>query len=80
MLAKFGWFWPRVSTVKETILNSSDDEFIPLEAVINLKDGEIVDNIHDIEGKIVPGPELGDVGLQLALEAKDVWKDLWKII
>ena len=54
--------------------------FIPLEAVINLKDGEIVDNIHDIEGKIVPGPELGDVGLQLALEAKDVWKDLWKII
>ena len=43
--------------------------FIPLEAVINLKDGEIVDNNHDIAGNIVPGPELGDVGLKGALEA-----------
>ena len=68
MLAKFD----PLSTVKQGINELFVDDIYSLEAVINLKDGEIVDNIHDIEGKIVPGPELGDVGLQLALEAKDV--------
>ena len=56
-------------------MNSLKMIFIPHEAVINLKDGRyIVDNKHDIEGKIAPGPEHGDVGLQVTLEAKDLWK------
>ena len=38
----------------------------------------IVDNNHDIECKVVPDPELGDVGVTIkrTLEVKDVWQDL----
>ena len=61
-------------------MNSSQIIFIPLEAVINLKDGEIVDDSHDIEDNVVPGPELGDVGVERALEAKDDLKDLCNFI
>ena len=57
--------------MKETILNSSDDDFISLEAVNNLMDGEINEDLLDNEDKIIPGPELGDMGVQCALEATD---------
>ena len=64
--------------MKETILNSSDDEFIPLEAVNNLMDGEINEDLLDNEDKIIPGPELGDMGFKGALEATDELKVVWK--
>ena len=32
---------------KETILNSSEDDFIPLEAVNNLEGGEIIEDLLD---------------------------------
>ena len=64
--------------MKETILNSSDDDFIPLEAVNNLMDGEINGDLLDNEDKIIPGPELGDMGFKGALEATDELKVLWK--
>ena len=64
--------------MKETILNSSDDDFIPLEAVNNLMDGEINEDLLDNEDKIIPGPELGDMGFKGALEATDELKVVWK--
>ena len=65
--------------MKETILNSSDDDFIPLEAVNNLEGGEIIENLFDNEDKIIPGPELGDMGFKGALEATDELKVSGKV-
>ena len=49
-------------------------EFILDEAVINLNNREILDNIHDDKDNHVPGPDLGDMGLitKRTLEVKDV--------
>ena len=65
--------------MKETILNSSDDDFIPLEAVNNLEGGEIIENLFDNEDKIIPGPELGDMGFNALWKLQMKIKVLWKI-
>lgn len=48
--------------------------FILDEAVINLNNREILDNIHDDKDNHVPGPDLGDMGFttKRTLEVKDV--------
>ena len=60
--------------MKEGINELFVDDIYSLEAVINLNGWEIVDNNHDIECKVVPDPELGDVGVTIkrTLEVKDV--------
>ena len=72
-----GEFYPQ-STVKGYVSELFLDIFISSEQVTNLENGEVLDNILDDNDKHVPGPELGNVGVNTkrTFEVKDVLQDL----
>ena len=57
-----------------------DEIYSPLRQVTNLNVGEIFENLLDNNDNVVPGPELGDVGVTVkrTLKVNDVLQDLCK--